>query len=86
MAERKKTAPTAKDERTYTVTHSQMETFARLHAAFCSQHTAGGRLDQARDEKGVIDLKKIREQSGQLLAQFGVDPNSVTIHTPNKKP
>lgn len=75
----------AKDkEKTYTLTESDMQVFARLHAAFCSSHTIGGRLDQVRDDRGIVNLKGIREQSGNLLARHGIDTNP-TIHTPLKR-
>jgi hypothetical protein len=46
-------------EKTYTLTQSDVEKFARLHKAFCLQHTNGGRLDQVHDKNdrcgGLLD-------------------------------
>jgi hypothetical protein len=69
------------EEKTYTITQSDLEKFARLHKAFCLQHTSGGRLDQVRDKDGTVDLRTIREQSGQVLAALGVSPDDQIIHS-----
>jgi hypothetical protein len=68
-------------EKTYTLTQSDLEKLARLHKAFCLQHTNGGRLDQVRDKDGTVNLREIREQSGAVLAALGVSPDDQLIHS-----
>lgn len=68
-------------EKTYTLTQSDLEKFARLHKAFCLQHTNSGRLDQVRDKDGTVNLRAIREQSGQVLAALGISPDDQIIHS-----
>jgi hypothetical protein len=68
-------------EKTYTLTQSDVEKFARLHKAFCLQHTNGGRLDQVHDKNGTVNLRVIREQAAGVLAGLGVSPDDQLIYS-----
>jgi hypothetical protein len=71
----------AKEEKTHTLTDSELSKLARLHRAFCLQHTNGGRLDQIRDKDGTVNLREIREQSASVLAAHGISPDDQPIHS-----
>lgn len=73
--------PNPEEEKTYTLTQSDLEKLARLHKAFCLKDNNGGRLDQIRDKNGLVNLREIREQSASVLTKFGISPDDQLIHS-----